>query len=355
MNDILVSGKGQPDNLGDSVLRRGLLDALRRHGDLVVSVIDLPDAYLSGLGLQPGDTTISDRSQWQQRVARSCLTGCLYAFNAGEAQLTAGYAASYLKMLPLLVANRLRGGRAVHVGFGLRSPDATWGRAMRLVLSACQEITWRDAESRRWVGIGSVEPDWAYACGTPDDAPGRQAWADRDVLAVSLRFDRAAPNAVWYDVVRTVAKEAGLRVVAVPQVERDVPRAREMAAELGGEVLEWEGHDHAVNEARVRAMYGRSRLVVSDRLHAVIMGHTEGAVPIGFGTQSVSKLERTLAPVGLHDVTFTQDGVDTTEGARRIHAALERHEEIVGLAAAARDRLDALAARLGTHAVAGPR
>ena len=355
MNDILVSGKGQPDNLGDSVLRRGLLDALRRHGDLVVSVIDLPDAYLSGLGLQPGDTTVASRPEWQQRVARSCLSGCLYAFNAGEAQLTAGYAASYLKMLPLLVANRLRGGRAVHVGFGLRAPNATWGRAMRAVLAACQEVAWRDADSRRWVGVGTVEPDWAYACGTPDDAPGRRRWEDRDVLAVSLRFDRAAPGPVWFDIVRTVAREAGLRVVAVPQVERDIPRARELAAELGGEVLEWDGHDHAVNEARVRAVYQRSRLVVSDRLHAVIMGHTEGAVPIGLGTQSVAKLERTLAPVGLHGVTFTQDDVDVAEGVRRVHAALERHEEIVGYAATARARLDALASRLGAHAVAGAR
>jgi polysaccharide pyruvyl transferase WcaK-like protein len=355
MNDILVSGKGQPDNLGDSVLRRGLLDALRRHGDLVVSVVDLPDAYLSGLGLQPQDTVVASRSDWQQRVARSCLSGCLYAFNAGEAQQTREYALAYLKMLPLLVVNRLRGGRAVHVGFGLRAPDRTWGRAMRPVLAACQEVAWRDADSRQWAGVGTVEPDWAYACGTPDDDAGRRPWAERDVLAVSLRFDRAAPGPVWFDVLRTVARDAGLRVVAVPQVERDIPRAREIAAELGGDVLEWDGHDHAVNEARVRAVYGESRLVVSDRLHAVIMGHTEGAVPIGFGTQSVSKLTRTLAPVGLRDVTFSQDDVDVAEGARRVHAALERHEEIVGYAAAARDRLDALAARLGAHAVAGTR
>lgn len=355
MNDILVSGKGQSDNLGDSVLRRGLLDALRRHGDLVVSVLDLPDAYLSGLGLRPGDTVVRSRPEWQQRVARSCLSGCLYAFNAGEAQLTAGYAASYLKMLPLLVANRLRGGRAVHVGFGLRAPDGTWGRAMRAVLAVCDEVTWRDAESRRWVGLGTVEPDWAYACGSPDDAPHRRAWADRDVLAVSLRFDRAEPGPVWFDVLRTVARDAGLRIVAVPQVQRDVPRARAIAAELGGEVLEWDGDDHAVNEARVREVYGRSRLVVSDRLHAVIMGHTEGAVPVGFGTQSVTKLERTLAPVGLHGVTFTQDDVDVAEGARRIAAALDRHTEIAGYADAARARLEALAARLGPHVVAGAR
>lgn len=349
MRDVLVSGQGQADNIGDSVLRRGLLEALRPHGPLHVNITDLPEAYVTGLGLRPGDHAIRTRGEWQRLIARSSWDGCLYAFNSGEAQLTKGYAAAYLRLLPLLWLNRLRGGAAVHLGFGLRAPDRTWAAPIRTALRVCHTVTWRDVESRRWARLGTTQPDWAYWFARPDaaDVPD----APRDTLALSLRFDRPEPSQVWLDVVSGVARDLGLRILAVPQVERDIPRARAVATHLGGDVLEWDGSDHAVNEARVREAYRSSRLVVSDRLHALIMGHTEGAVPVGFGTASVGKLERTLATVGVRDVTFTQDEVDIATGVARVHAILGREAQILPCAGAARERLLAVATRIGTAAV----
>jgi hypothetical protein len=342
---ILVSGQGQADNLGDSVLRRGLLDALRPHGRLAVNVSDLPSTYISGLGLQPEDLVVRTRADWQRGLARSMARACVYAYNSGEAQLTGRYALNYGRLVPLLALNRARGGAAVHLGFGLRADDRRWAPVVKATLAACDLVTWRDEDSRRWVGLGRTQPDWAYSFTRP--AAGVDASGERGTLAVSLRFDRPAPGVVWVDVLRAVAREANLEVLAVPQVERDVPRARDLAAALGGKMLDWHGRDHAENEARVRVAYQGAKVVVSDRLHALIMGHTEGAVPVAFASGPVGKLRRTLATVGVHDVSFREREVDVAQGVDRFAAILDRQPELVARAQRAREGLEAVSAEVG--------
>ena len=62
--------------------------------------------------------------------------------------------------------------------------------------------------------------------------------------------------------------------------------------------LRWdEGRSHREQEALVRGCYERSLAVVSDRIHALIIGLTEGAVPIGFTTGPAEKVSRTLAAI----------------------------------------------------------
>lgn len=345
MPEVYVSARGQGDNLGDSVLRRGLLGLLRPLGRLNVNVVGLGEGYRAALGLGPDDRLVDDARTWGRELVRGAARGYVYGFNAGETYADPAYARHVLKMAPLLALSRLRGGYAVHVGLGLRAPHPVWGRLLGAGLLVCDEVAWRDAESRSWTGRGRVAPDLAYREGAPTSALLEDDGASRDLLAVSLRGDRPAPDRVWLDVVRQVAHELGLTVVAVPQVGRDTPRATELARALGGDVLPWDGVDHAAAEKVVRDVYGRSALVVSDRLHALVLGHTEGAVPVGLGTAPVGKLTRTLATVGAGDVAFVpQDGVDG--GVARVLSLAARRAELVGCVAGARSDLDDLADRL---------
>lgn len=346
MTRVLVSAEGQVDNVGDSVLRRALLDALRPAGDLVVNVSGSTPDYITGLDLQAGDRTVGSRSEWRSLVVAGTRQGCGFAYNAGEAQLTRDWGITYARLAPLLILNRLRGGHAVHLGFGLRSDSRLWAHVLRLSLAPCELVTWRDASSRAWVGTGTVAPDWAYAAGpSAPDGVAALPTSGRDVLAVSLRFDRPPPSAAWVATVRAVADERGLQVVAVPQVERDRPRAADLARVLGGDLVEWDGTAHRVVEAQVRAVYRRSALVVSDRLHAVVMGHTEGAVPVGLATGSVAKLDRTLSAAGVAGAAFVA-GDDTAADVARVHGLLERRAAILASADTAATRLAALRAHV---------
>ena len=55
---VYASAVGQYDNLGDTVLRRGFLDGLRRVGPLNVFVGKRDADYLSALGLGEADTLV---------------------------------------------------------------------------------------------------------------------------------------------------------------------------------------------------------------------------------------------------------------------------------------------------------
>lgn len=351
MTRILVSAEGQTDNVGDSVLRRGLLDALRPYGRLVVRLADTTDEYVTGLRLHADDTVVTSRAQWQSEVLAAARQGDVLAHNAGEALLTRGWALGYARMAPLLALARLRGGHAVHLGFGLRAPDRVWGAVVRASLTPCDLVTWRDDDSRRWAGTGTTAPDWGWAAGPtgPTGSHAGGAVADlptpgRDVLALSMRGDRALPSDAWFTTVRTVAADRGLRVVVAPQVGRDRERAAELARRLDGDLVDGPDWAHDVVEARVREVYRRAALVVSDRLHAVVVGHTEGAVPVGLGHE-VAKIGRTLATVGLRAAAVRADDAATAVPA--VHALLDDRTAVLAAADVARDRLVDLAERVG--------
>lgn len=351
MRDVFVSARGQHDNLGDSVLRRGLLDALRPLGSLHVNVAGLSDGYLGALGLGADDVLV--REGWGGLLVRGAARGYVYGFNAGETYANPAYAAHCAKMAPLLALSRARGGSAFHVGLGLRSPNRAWAGVLRASLAVCDELAWRDAQSLRWVGRGRVAPDWAYASGAPDDVvrAGTET-AARGLMVVSLRFDRPRPDERWLAVVRRLAHDRGLDVVVAPQVGRDSQRAAELASALDGDLVDWDGVDHAKAELRVRELYSRAQLVVSDRLHALIIGHTEGAVPLGLGTADVGKLRRTLAVVGLSDCAWEPAGSSLEESLDRVARLEERRGEVLeGVVRARaeladlRERMRAVAAR----------
>lgn len=352
MTRILVSAEGQTDNVGDSVLRRGLLEALRPHGRLVVRLADTTDEYVAGLRLHAEDTVVRSRRQWQQEVVAAARRGDVLAHNAGEALLARGWALGYARMAPLVTLARLRGGHAVHLGFGLRAPHPVWGPVVRASLAPCDLVTWRDDDSRRWAGTGTTAPDWGWAAGPtgPGGTHPGTAVADlpspgRDTLAVSMRGDRPTPSDAWFATVRAVAAERGLTVVVAPQVGRDRARAAELARRLDAELVDADDWSHDVVEERVRAVYRRAALVVSDRLHAVVVGHTEGAVPVGLGP-GVAKIGRTLATVGLRGAAVPAEHVP--DAVTQVHALLDDRVAVLAAADAARDRLVELAARVGT-------
>ncbi|MGB3773297.1 MAG: hypothetical protein WBA00_19330, partial [Rhodococcus sp. (in: high G+C Gram-positive bacteria)] len=73
--EVFVSVTGQRDNVGDTVLRRHLLEALRPHGTLHLWVGTSPDSYLSGLRLRPDDVVYRRRRRWRVAALRRAATG----------------------------------------------------------------------------------------------------------------------------------------------------------------------------------------------------------------------------------------------------------------------------------------
>ncbi len=285
---------GQDDNLGDSALRRGYADALRTRGDLVAYVADASPAYVSGLGLGLADRVSTSLGAWLTEALAAARRGpATLAINAGEFTFSGRYTLQMLRILPALWRFRRRGGAVVWLGAAVPGPrrGRTW--LFRRLFRAADLVRWRDARTSEVFAPAPAMPDWALALEPAGDA------GERGALGVSLRFDRPYPSEAWLRAVRELAARLGLEVVAVAQVARDTDYARRLAADLGGRAVPFGEETHAEQEAVLRREYAAMRLILSDRLHALLIALSEGAVPLGLVEAATDKLARHFDALGM--------------------------------------------------------
>ena len=294
---------GQRDNVGDSALRRAYADALRPLGPLVVWSGGPHGDYDPGLGLAPDDRVCRSFLAWTGALlARAVRGGAVLALNAGEYTLTHRYFLKSLLLLPVAAILRLRGGRVVWAGAAIPRARRGYGWLFRLYARMANVLLWRDSETADVLYPAATMPDWAFAL-APEETPAEDAPIDattRPYLVVSLRFDRPLPSREWAREVQAMADRLGLRLLLVTQVRRDDARAREVLGMLDhAELLTWGEPDHRARELRVRSVYRDARVVLSDRLHVLIMAATEGAVPLGWVEAATTKIDRHFGEVDL--------------------------------------------------------
>lgn len=288
---------GQDDNLGDSALRLAYLEALRGPGRHVhVYLGEATSDFTAGFAASPDVTFHSNRAEWIE--AESATSRPVHAFNAGEINPRTGHfpvprrAAECARVLDA-------GGALIFAGIGIKNADKLQNVTFDPVMREASVMSWRDRGSRDGAGFGDFAPDWAYSEGA-----AAEEWSpasERHLLAVTMRFDREWPGEEWVAEVRAFATATQTRIVTVAQVARDAPRAVRLARALGGEYLTPASMRHDVLDDYVRAVYRQSLAVVSDRAHGLIIGATEGAYPIGSGSDP-HKISRLLAAVGLGDL-----------------------------------------------------
>jgi hypothetical protein len=249
-------------------------------------------------------TLYSARRAWLEASRKS--RGAVFAVNAGEIDP--------IPTLPYPNPKRVaeargvlgRGGVVIAAGLGFKDVDSAPRVAFDAVLRDAAVVSWRDAPTRDAAGFGGVAPDWGFALGSDP-----RTWAapgDRQFLAVTLRFDRPWPDDRWLGMVRALGARTSTSIVTVAQVARDAPRAVRLAEALGGEYVVAASTRHDDVDANVRSVYSRSLAVVSDRAHALIIGATEGAYPVG-SAANPQKVRRLLDVVGLGELTGDHNGL----------------------------------------------
>jgi hypothetical protein len=356
---VFVDVRGLSENLGDSVLRRAWLDALRPIGQINALVGDDAD-YASGLGLTAQDRPFRQWGPWFRSALRAGAgRRTVFALNAGELSVHRQFAARLTWQAALASTVRMRGGTVLLAGVGFRGGSTGLARSMRPVTALAGVVSWRDEWTRSLLGIGEVNPDWAFALGQSSDnldADDRNsASTSRRQIAVSMRGDRPEPSAAWVTAVRRLADDNGCALVVVTQVRGDHQRSEMLAALLDARHLRWENDkSHHEHEALVRDAYARSRAVVSDRIHALIIGLTEGAVPIGFTTGKAEKVSRTFAAVTDTKVGFGQDELTGPDLRAHLQHLLDARRPLLNDLHAARERLAQLTSRIQASSTAIP-
>lgn len=315
---------GQEDNIGDVVLRRRFLHAIRPFGRLHVYVGDASPSFVEGLELSPSDKVYTDRAAWLGACGKGDSS---YFKNPGEIGVGLREEVAHL-----IASLRLKfhGGKFFILGPGLRGP-ISWMRklALRPALACSSLCYWRDSFSPAHLKVGKVMPDWAFADFGPEKQPPNSSpvpSALRGKMAVSLRYDREYPSGEWLKGVREFARRAGLEIIVVTQVRRDGVRSKALARDLDAGLMDWGDESHLEQESRLRFLYRECRLIISDRLHVLIIGLTEGAVPLCCIPYDEVKVGRHFEAIELEGVSLCCRNMPAMELASLIEASYARLE-----------------------------
>lgn len=289
---------GERTNIGDSLLRRPYLASLRQLGPVQLWINRSDQGFLSGLGLDGSEQLVPGFARWYGRLLASTLRRrTIVVVNAGELRVHASRVVLLTALLFASLLARIRGGAGVWIGASVPpSGRRVLSMPVRVAARLIDYVQWREPGST-WIADRAVGPDWAFAEGSPVPTWSLDA---RPLCAFVLRGDRAEPSPDWIGWARQLCLDHGLSAVVVVQVRQDGERARSLARQLDAEVIDWEpSASHREQEERVRGVYRESLLVVGDRLHGLILGATEGALPLGWVESSVGKTDRHFRGVGL--------------------------------------------------------
>jgi hypothetical protein len=333
-----VSLTGPAGNLGDALIRRGTLDWARgTSGELVVYTGAAPDVWLEQLGV-PADAVVlrSKRSvaSWLWMLASAPRRPVL-VFEAGEVPLDRGNALREFVFLAETLLVRLKRGVVVRPPRAVRAATQPSLWLHSIAARASQFALWRDATSRAITGGTQLVPDIGFAAGCRTGL----AWDQRDELIVSLRGKRPLPDPRWVDALTSFAAAQGLQIRTVVQVREDEERAGELAVMLGGHFDAWGMRDAVAQEALVRERYDRARLVISDRLHVLILAALGGAVPVELVPAPTRKIADSFATIGLAGVSADAASLSPDQITAFLAAQLDRADEV-------RQRVSAADARL---------
>jgi polysaccharide pyruvyl transferase WcaK-like protein len=323
---LYIHCTGQDDNIGDVILRRRMLDAIRPWGRIHAYVGKASQGFRESLTSHPEDRIYSNYQEWLSGLKHDAFRGRASFFrNPGE--LTSINRREEISVMPRIGILRLRGGKSFILGLGIRHAFPFLRKAFVLPSVWGSNLCyWRDTVSPAYFRSGKTMPDWAFGL-RPSATAGTTAV--RDAIAVSLRDEHPYPKPDWIESIRRFAKEASLKLVVVTQVRRDQPIGERLSRELGAELFGWAGESHQEQEAKVRLVYGRCQLVVSDRLHALILGLVEGASPLCLIGQAEEKIGRHFAAIGLQGVSLNASGLSYAQMRTALESAVARREEAV--------------------------
>ncbi|TFD83904.1 polysaccharide pyruvyl transferase family protein [Cryobacterium lactosi] len=290
---LFCSVSAQWDNLGDIEIRQTLVDWVSEgERSVTVFVGTMPQSYIDAFAFSSNVRVVRSPIKFQVLLLRAILARrASIAFAPGPQLL-----GTQPKILAKTLANfanvtlvRLSGGHAIAVGRALRGSGRLAKAIERALVNKFAIYTVRDNASSSALGSAlEMQPDLAFA-------HSGFASARKGLALISLRGDRKVDREMVKTAVE-VLKGAGYDVKFVTQVKRDDNQHSELAYEFGLDAILWGSKSHLDQFDTIRAAYAEADIVISNRLHALILGIQHGAFPVAVVEPSADKLPTTLSP-----------------------------------------------------------
>lgn len=338
--ELFVVSTGVSGNLGDAVIRRRVLAWVEGLGTRHVYVGRTTEGWLEQLQLDPADVLYraADRRRWLLKLMFGRGRRAL-VYDPGEVPLGRAHLKSEIVFFLMGVWLRLRGSVVVRPPRAVAHYERATGTFHRLACRTSNVVLWRDRPTVDRMRCGKLVPDTAFS-----EPAGPRSDLDRNLLVISLRGPRPVPTEAWFEAVATFAAKESLQITVVSQVDEDVERSAEVAGRLaaaGATLLPWGDGSDLDREIELRATYARTAIVISDRLHVLLLAAQAGATPIEAVISPAPKVGTHFATAGIENITLDVAELDApTIVAWLDRRAVGRSDEISASVDAARAKLD---------------
>jgi hypothetical protein len=341
MKNIFIPVVGQFINIGDVLHRRELLSWLKDEGELHIYVGKAPESFIDGLQLNSNAKLYVSLTAWMMQLLISKYKRTYFVFNPGEIRLERRRLLREILLFPLLCLVRLKRGKVLRVGIAAMSESVnrnilTW----KMVFKTTNKIYWRTFDSEKKFDRGEVIPDLAFS-----DVDEKSINSNnRTYLTISMRGNHPEPCERWFDIVKSIGVTYDLEIITVSQVRSDNERALEISKKLGVKSFIWlDKCSHNEQEKIVNDLYKNSLIIVSDRLHALILAYTRGALPINLLTTNKEKIQHHFDVIGINKVNYLiNDKSDVSITLREVQKVVDERDFYIERLLVTKERLENL-------------
>jgi hypothetical protein len=333
------------------MLRRQAVDLLRPHGILHLHVGKSPTDYLVQLAL-PADAVVHTSTvTWLGGLIKDALLRrCALVYSPGPQFLndSVRVLAGEVARLVLTVALRVMGLPVIRLS---RSFEDSGRFATMLVMLHTRVLSLSFLRDSRApdpvIQRSKVLPDLAVRGARPlPEHTGTN-------LAVSLRFDNGMKLPLVAERISELANRLELTPLVVSQVSFDEPRQDELASLLQAKHVRVTELVDPLNETL--EVYSSAAVVLSDRLHALIFGLLNGAMPVQLNSGHPDKVSSALSEIGIVREPVRLQEVDNID-ANFVREARAADREVLRRSIARLRQIDLdLAHHLGSEGKAAPR
>ena len=299
-NLFLLQFNGRDDNIGDQFIFRALVDALRPLGTVLIRG-GLPSFVEGAVSVRKSTLPIT--------TALARLRGCkVYAFNSPGARYSTKSAQrkrSRLLWLKFLLFNVLGGSRVAVGNSVMPGGDQSW----------CLQLEWigvRDRASLAVLQAAGMErceyfPDLAFLPPRPplSDAPRGKACFSFRQFVPDVRdtsgYGSSLRNAVA-GLASSISQSTDLRPEFFYQVVEDQEFTAALSSETGISL-----HSDRISLTSFGDYFASAGIVVSNRLHCLLLGALCGAVPIALTSRDHTKLVSLFETVGWESLLLYLD------------------------------------------------
>lgn len=315
-------------NIGDALINRELLQLLRAHGAVCVDTGAAPDWFVRMLALPDDARRVQGRGRLLLAMLGERLRGqpAYFFFLPGGivGELSPRQFVRKTLLLALFFVLRLAGVRFCHLGVSYERLGPRHGAYLRLKQALMHAFYVRDRRSAALlqshrVRTSGVLPDLAF------NLARRAAPRAGGLGAVGLSFRTDQHPGQYEHVLAAVetlraALPAGVACHLVVQVEHDQPGMARLAQHLAQAGVAVRLVEETRDLERLQAHYAGLDLVISNRLHVLLLAASVGCQVLACVDERNEKIVGLLESLGREDLLLPLAGLDAAAVARALAA-----------------------------------